>query len=148
MNSVTAPTLAPALAAPFATILADLPLLPDWESRYGYVLELARELPPMPEALKVEANLVRGCTAQVWLVATWAPDDTLDLQLASDALLVQGLLAVVHAAYHGQSRTALKALDFLGLLTPTGLLAHLSPNRRNGLASVVARLHGLGNSAQ
>jgi cysteine desulfuration protein SufE len=131
------------VAPAFATILADLPLLPDWESRYAYVLELARDLPPMSDTLKVEQNLVRGCTAQVWLVASWAPDDTLQLQLASDALLVQGLLAVVHAAHHGQPRTALATLDFLGLLAPTGLLAHLSPNRRNGLASVVARLQGL-----
>ena len=143
MSPVAGANTPPDVAPAFATILADLPLLPDWESRYGYVLELARDLPPMPEALKVEPNLVRGCTAQVWLVATWAPDDTLDLQLASDALLVQGLLAVVHAAYHGQPRAALKGLDFLGLLTTTGLLAHLSPNRRNGLASVVARLQGL-----
>ena len=123
-------------------VVDDLALLPDWESRYGYVIELAREVPPMPEALKTETNLVRGCTAQVWLVAEWV-DDVLHLQVASDALLVQGLLAVVRAAFEGQRRDVVQGLDLLAVLAPTGLLTHLSPNRRNGLASVVGRIKGL-----
>lgn len=119
--------------------LETLTLLPDWEQRYTYVIELARTLPPMPEGEKIPANLVRGCTSQVWMTTSWQADK-LVLHVASDALIVQGLLALIHLAYNGQTRAQIAATNLPELLAPTTLLNHLSPNRRNGFASVVATL--------
>ncbi len=128
------------------TTLEDLALFPDWESRYGYVIDLAKQLPPMPENDKTEESKVRGCTSQVWLTHTWSnPGEggVLSLHLDSDALIVKGLLALVYQAYNGLTRAQIREVNLPALLEPTGLLQNLSPNRRNGFASVVARVRAL-----
>lgn len=122
--------------------LETLSLLPDWEQRYTYVIELARSLPPMPAAEKTEDTLVPGCTSRVWLTVDWNGDRT-DIHLESDALIVKGLMALVHMAYHNKTRAEIAALDLPELLKPTNLMQHLSPNRRNGFVSVVKRLQSL-----
>lgn len=122
--------------------LETLSLLPDWEQRYTYVIELARTLPPMPQAEKTDENLVPGCTSRVWLVVGWNHDRT-DIHLESDALIVKGLMALVHMAYHNKTREEIAALHLPDLLGPTNLMQHLSPNRRNGFVSVVKRLQSL-----
>jgi len=122
--------------------LETLSLLPDWEQRYTYVIELARSLPPMPTIEKTDENLVPGCTSRVWLVVNWNGDKT-EIHLDSDALIVKGLMALVHMAYHHKTREEIAALDLPELLKPTHLMQHLSPNRRNGFVSVVKRLQAL-----
>ncbi len=123
--------------------LETLSLLPDWESRYGYLIELARVLPPFDENAKTEANFVRGCTAQVWETHAW-DDGKLVLNLCSDALIVQGLLALVWLTFNGKTQAEIAAINLPELLAPTQLLNHLSPNRRSGFAAVTARIKGLG----
>jgi cysteine desulfuration protein SufE len=125
-----------------AEALETLTLLPDWENRYTYLIELARALPPMPESEKVKANLVPGCTSQVWLVLNWNTDRT-DIHLDSDALIVRGLMALIHLAYNGKTREEIAAINLPELMAPTQLLGHLSPNRRNGFASVVKQLQSI-----
>lgn len=120
-----------------------LTLLPDWEQRYAFIIELADELPPMPDETKTDATKVPGCTSQVWMTTAWDAEGRLLLHLDSDAVLVKGLLALVHLAYHGHTQAELAGLNLPAQLEPTGLFAHLSPNRRNGFASVVARLSAL-----
>lgn len=127
----------------FAEALETLSLLPDWESRYGYVIELAAVLPPFPEADKTPANFVAGCTAQVWETHRFE-DGKLVLNLCSDALIVQGLLALIWLAYNGKTPTEIAATDLPALLASTQLMNHLSPNRRSGFAAVTARIKGLG----
>jgi cysteine desulfuration protein SufE len=122
--------------------LETLTLLPDWEQRYTYLIELARTLPPMPESEKTAETKVPGCTSQVWLTYTWT-DDKLSFHVDSDALIVKGLMALIHLAYNGQTRQTIRTTNLPELLAPTGLLQHLSPNRRNGFASVVARIQTL-----
>ncbi len=122
--------------------LETLSLLPDWEQRYTYVIELARSLPPMQPEHKTDANLVPGCTSRVWLVVGWNGDKTA-IQLESDALIVKGLMALVYMAYNGKTKPEIAALNLPELLQPTHLLQHLSPNRRNGFTSVVTRLQTL-----
>lgn len=130
----------------FSEALETLALLPDWESRYGFVIELAAALPVFPEADKTQANFVAGCTAQVWATHTFE-DGKLVLNLCSDALIVQGLLALIWLAYHGKTQAEISAIDLPALLAPTQLMNHLSPNRRSGFAAVTARIKGLGNAA-
>ncbi len=131
---------------PLSEALETLSLLPDWEQRYTYVIELARSLPPMPEAEKTEQNLVPGCTSRVWLTVGWKDaneEERTEIHLDSDALIVKGLMALVHSAYHNKTRHEIAALDLPELLKPTNLMQHLSPNRRNGFVSVVKRLQAL-----
>ena len=90
-------------------IRSDFALLDDWEDRYRYVIELGRGLPPLPEALRTEANKVRGCASQVWLASTARPPrparaPVLAFQGDSDAHIVRGLIAILFAMY--QDKTA------------------------------------------
>jgi cysteine desulfuration protein SufE len=123
-------------------ILSDLAALQGWEERYEYVIDLGRGLPPFPREAMVEKNRVRGCTSTVYLTMGWkgAGDPCLELQLTSDALIVNGLLAIVHAAYNGRSHADARAMNLPEKLEQSGLLEHLSPNRRHGFASVLARI--------
>ncbi len=127
----------------FQDALETLSLLPDWESRYGFVIELAALLPAFPEADKTEANFVAGCTAQVWETHRFE-NDKLVLNLSSDALIVQGLLALIWLAFNGKTQPEIAAINLPELLAPTQLMNHLSPNRRSGFAAVTARIKGLG----
>ncbi|RYG60073.1 MAG: SufE family protein [Alphaproteobacteria bacterium] len=122
--------------------LETLSLLPDWENRYTYLIELARNLPTMPVEEKTDATLVPGCTSRVWLVVGWQGDKT-DIHLDSDALIVRGLMALVHLAYNGKTREEIAAINLPEIIAPTNLLQHLSPNRRNGFASVLKTLQSL-----
>ncbi len=127
----------------FQDALETLSLLPDWESRYGYVIELASVLPSFPEADKTEANFVAGCTAQVWETHQFQ-DGKLVLNLCSDAMIVQGLLALIWLAFNGKTQPEIAAINLPELLAPTQLMNHLSPNRRSGFAAVTARIKGFG----
>ncbi len=125
-----------------ADALEALTILPDWEQRFTYLMDMAAQLPPMPEADKTEPNKVRGCTSQVWMTTAWDDHGCLVLHLDSDAVLVKGLLALVWLAHQSLTRDELATVDLPALLAPTGLMNHLSPNRRNGFSSVLKRLKG------
>jgi cysteine desulfuration protein SufE len=124
-------------------IKSDFALLDDWEDRYRYVIELGRALPPLPGNLKIEANKVRGCASQVWLATERVPGlggDRLHLQGTSDALIVQGLIAVLFAIYEGKSARDILATDAQAVFSQLGLKEHLTPQRSNGLAAMVERI--------
>lgn len=128
----------------FDTIRENFELLDDWEDRYRYLIELGRELPELPAALKTDATKVRGCASQVWLICQ--PDALADgrtvlrFQGESDAHIVQGLIAVLLAIHSGQTPDEIQATDTLGLFAELGLSDHLTPQRSNGLASMVKRI--------
>jgi len=112
-----------------------------WEDKYRFVIELGRELEPLAEADKVDANLVRGCQSQVWLAARYdEADNKLSLTIDSDAHIVRGLIAIVLAAYNNHSPAEILAFDIEALFEELQLLAHLSPTRGNGLRAMVARI--------
>ncbi len=124
-------------------IRADFELLDSWEDRYRYVMELGRALPPYPEALRTDANKVRGCASQVWLathVEGAGADAPMTFDGDSDSHLVRGLVAILLAAYQGLSARDVLAVDAHGILASLGLAEHLTPQRSNGFASMVARL--------
>jgi len=128
-------------------IRADFALLDDWEDRYRYVIELGRALPPLPEELRTEANKVRGCASQVWLATKPVADASSDrvsgmeMQGTSDALIVQGLIAVLFAVYQGKTLDEIVKTDAQGIFAELGLSEHLTQQRSNGLASMVKRIH-------
>ncbi|MGO4685948.1 SufE family protein [Hyphomicrobium sp. 2TAF46] len=128
-------------------IRADFALLDDWEDRYRYVIELGRALPAFPEALRTDANKVRGCASQVWLAtkragsgAKGSADDTLEMQGMSDAHIVQGLIALLFIIYKGKPLDEILKIDAEGIFASLGLKDHLTPQRSNGLASMVKRI--------
>ncbi len=123
----------------FDDIRENFELLDDWEDRYRYLIELGRQLEPLPEALKTDGTKVRGCASQVWLISR---DDSgrLTFMGESDAHIVQGLIAVLLALHSGQTPDEILATDTLAEFAGLGLSDHLTPQRSNGLASMVARI--------
>ena len=128
-------------------IRADFELLDDWEDRYRYVIELGRALPPFPDQLRTDANKVRGCASQVWLATNRVtsaggpgPGDKLEMQGMSDAHIVQGLIALLFIVYEGKTQDEILKTDAEGVFASLGLKEHLTPQRSNGLASMVKRI--------
>jgi cysteine desulfuration protein SufE len=125
-------------------IRSDFALLDDWEDRYRYVIELGRGLPPLPEALRTEANKVRGCASQVWLASavdggpSGAPVFT--FQGDSDAHIVRGLIAILFAMYQGKTAEQILVTDAPAAFAELGLKEHLTQQRSNGFFSMVERI--------
>jgi cysteine desulfuration protein SufE len=115
-------------------------LLGDWEERYRYVIDLGRELSPLADAERNEANKVRGCASQVWLVTEPQPDGSVRFRGDSDAHIVRGLIAVLLRLFSGKAPKAIAAYDAKAALERLGLAGALSAQRSNGLASMVARI--------
>lgn len=127
----------------FQDLIDDFAFLDDWEDRYRYVIELGRELPEMDEADKTEANKVRGCASQVWLVTsrTGNPENpTLTFVGDSDALIVKGLIAILLCLFSGKTAHEIMETDALSMLAEVHLQENLSRQRANGLASMVQRI--------
>ena len=112
-----------------------------WEEKYRFIIDLGREVAPLPDDLRTEQNLVRGCQSQVWLVPAYDADtNRLRLAIDSDAHIVRGLIAIVLAAYHGRAPAEILAFDIEALFAELELLNHLSPTRGNGLRAMVGRV--------
>lgn len=125
-------------------IIEDFALLDEWDDRYRYVIELGKALPPMPESDHTEANKVRGCASQVWLVTHVKPDGAagpvLTFEGDSDAHIVRGLVAILLALYSGKTAREILATDALALFERIRLRDGLTPQRSNGLRSMVERV--------
>lgn len=124
-------------------LISDFELLDDWEDRYRHVIELGRALPPMDQALKTAATKVSGCASQVWIYTTvqhTPRGNQLLLEGDSDALIVKGLIAIVFIMFKPLTAQEIVAFDALAQFKKLGLQDHLTPQRANGLASMVARI--------
>lgn len=131
------------MSTTIAEIRDDFALLDDWEDRYRYVIELGRQLPEFPEAMRTEANKVRGCASQVWIATRAADVDgvrRLHFEGDSDAHIVRGLIAILLSLYQDATPTEILQSDPQGVFAELGLAEHLTQQRSNGLASMVARI--------
>jgi cysteine desulfuration protein SufE len=119
-------------------LVEEFALFADWQEKYAHLIELGRALPRMDPALKTEDRQVRGCQAQVWLAAR-REGDRIHFTAESDALIVQGLVALLLRVYSGRTPEQILAArdDFLREI---GLDRHLSQNRANGLASLAREI--------
>lgn len=113
--------------------------LDDWEDRYRHVIELGRAMPPLDDAFKVPALKVQGCASQVWL-RPLVEGGRFDFQGDSDAMIVRGLIAILHHLYAGLSLDEVRAVDAPAELARLGLNDHLSSQRSNGLRAMVERI--------
>lgn len=124
----------------FDEIAENLSFLDDWEDRYRYIIELGQGLAPLADDERNGENKVHGCASQVWLVTERAGETTLTFRGDSDAMIVKGLIAIVLALYSGRAAADIAATDAMPILDSIGLREHLSTQRSNGLAAMVARL--------
>ena len=118
-------------------------LLDEWDDRYRYVIELGRTLDPMSEAEHSAANKVNGCASQVWLskqVDRGNSEPRLNYLGDSDAHIVRGLIAILLTLYSGQTPQQILATDALAVFNEFGFREHLTPQRSNGLRSMVERI--------
>jgi cysteine desulfuration protein SufE len=139
------------MATPAFEDIADtFAFLDDWEDRYRHVIELGKAMPPLDDAFKVPALKVDGCASQVWLrpvIAGQGPDARFDFEGESDAMIVRGLIAILHAIYAGLTVGQVLAVDAPAELKRLGLEEHLSSQRSNGLRAMVARIRKVAGEA-
>lgn len=123
----------------FEEIAETFDFLDDWEERYRHVIELGKAMPPLDDSFKVPAYKVDGCASQVWLRPVLA-GGTFDFQGDSDAMIVRGLIAVLHALYSGVPVADVAKVDAVAELGRLGLNEHLSSQRSNGVRAMVERI--------
>ncbi|KXV64553.1 SufE family protein [Gluconobacter oxydans] len=121
-------------AAAIEEIEAELGLFDDWMERYQYIIEMGRKLPPFPEEWQDDAHRVPGCQSQVWLEAV-ERDGTLFFAGASDAAIVQGLVALLLRVYSGRPKSEILETSPV-FLHDMGLVKALSTNRGNGVEAM------------
>jgi len=110
----------------------------DADDRYRLLIDLGRALEPMPDALKTDATLVRGCSASVWVYPAAKDDGTLHFLADSNAAITKGIIALVLTAVQDKSAADILALDIEGALAPFDLKNQLSSNRTQGIPNMIA----------
>ena len=136
---------------PIDEIVENFELMEEWDDRYRYLIELGRTLPPLPEDSRTDANKVRGCASQVWLSTSVKPDGSrgpvLTFEGDSDAHIVRGLIAILFALYSGKTAKEIVDTDALAVFDRMGLRENLTPQRSNGLRSVIQRIQAEARAA-
>lgn len=124
-------------------IIENFSYLDEWEDRYKYVIELGKELEPMPAALQVDANKVRGCSSQVWL-STQTLNDGDETRLHflgnSDAHIVRGLVSITLSIFNDKTPAQIVDLNVEDIFKKIQLREHISAQRSNGLNSMLQRI--------
>lgn len=125
-------------------LVSDFSLLDEWEDRYRYVIELGRDLDPLPDCDRTPANKVQGCVSQVWIKTEVTGGNgsapVLTFRGDSDAHIVRGLIAILFMLFSGRAADEIAATDAQAVLSRLGLDEHLTPQRSNGLIAMVKRI--------
>lgn len=122
-----------------AELVEEFDLLGDWEGRIEYVIELGKDLAPLPDADRIDANKVPGCAAQVWL-AVRREDGRLRFLADSDSALSKGNIALLLRLYADRTPSEILAFDARAALDRLGLPSALTRQRANGLNAMVGRI--------
>lgn len=134
----------------FENIADTFEFLDDWEDRYRHVIELGKEMPAMDPVLCVDSTKVDGCASQVWImpkIEAGPSGKIMDFQGESDAIIVRGLIAILHALYSGVPVAEVGAINATKELGRLGLHDHLSAQRSNGLRAMIERIRAHAASA-
>lgn len=134
----------------FEDIADTFAFLDDWEDRYRHLIELGKAMPAMDAAFHVPATKVDGCASQVWIlpmIEGQGASARFDFQGDSDALIVRGLVAVLHALYSGVPAGEVQKVDAALELRRLGLDEHLSAQRSNGVRAMVGRIRKLADES-
>lgn len=125
--------------AAFEELVEDFEFLDDWEDRYRHVIEIGKAMTPLEDAFKVASTKVDGCASQVWLHPQ-IENGVYQFEGESDAMIVNGLIAVLQRLYSGVPLGAVAAIDARAEMARLGLDEALSAQRSNGLAAMIARI--------
>lgn len=140
-------TLPPPIDAVLAELIEEFDLLGDWEGRIEYVIDLGKDLEPLPDDDRIEANKVPGCAAQVWL-AVRHEGDRLVFLADSDSAISKGNIALLLRLYSNRTPGEILDFDARAALDRLGLPSALTRQRANGLNSMVGRIRDAAASAQ
>ena len=121
-----------------AEIVDEFSLFDDWESKYEYIIDLGKKLPPLEEEYKIDENKVRGCQSTVWLVADYK-DGKVFYKAESDAVIVKGLISMLIRVLSGQTPEQIINAK-LNFIEQIGMTTHLAQTRSNGLLSMVKQM--------
>jgi len=132
--------------AAFEDLAETFGFLDDWEDRYRHLIELGRAMPPLDDSFRVAALKVEGCASQVWLRPR-PENGVFDFDGDSDAMIVRGLIAVLHALYAGVPTDQVARIDAVAELGRLGLNDHLSAQRSNGLRAMVERIRAVASAS-
>tara|TARA_B100000686_G_C16518937_1_gene826160 strand:- start:271 stop:690 length:420 start_codon:yes stop_codon:yes gene_type:complete len=125
-------------------ILENMEFLDNWEDKYKYIIELGQSLDSFPDDLKNAQTKVNGCVSQVWLYSTvenFGPDEKyIKFVGDSDAFIVKGLIAILIALYSNKKPDEILDINHADIFEKFGLESHISPQRSNGLLSMIERI--------
>ncbi len=121
-----------------ASVIQDFAMLDEWLDKYEYLIDLGKNLNPLPEELKTEDRLIKGCQSRVWLDTSFS-DGVLVFRADSDAIITKGIISLLINVYSGRTPAEIAADDF-AFVEQIGLRENLSPTRANGLASMIATI--------
>ena len=141
MRTLSAPVMSD-IHSDIEDLVEEFDLLDDWEQRYRYLIDLGKALPDFPDASRIDANKIRGCVSQVWLT-TRHEEGLYHFQADSDAHIVRGLAALLLRLYSGRTAEDIQSVDARDVLSRIGLSEHLTPQRSNGLASMIAYIRSV-----
>jgi cysteine desulfuration protein SufE len=110
----------------------------DADDRYRLLIDLGRQLEPMPDVLKTESTLVRGCSASVWVYPTKRDDGRLHFMADSNAAITKGIIALVLATVQDRSADEIATTNIESELDPFALKAQLSSNRTQGIPNMIS----------
>ena len=120
-------------------IIEEFEFFDNWEDKYSYIIDMGRKLPSLDEKLKIDDAKLKGCQSTVYFHSFKNDDNTFNFKAASDAAIVQGLLALLLRIYNNRN-----SVEILGLsddfIKSTGLNNHLSITRKNGLSSMISAI--------
>lgn len=120
-------------------IISEFSFFEDWMDKYAYIIDLGKELELIEERDKREENLIRGCQSRVWLVAETDTNGNMKFKADSDALITKGIIALLIRVVNGENPETV-AGEELYFVDKIGLKEHLSPNRSNGLVSMIKQM--------
>lgn len=124
-------------------LIEEFDFLGDWEDRCDFLIDLGFEVPKLPASARIEANRVHGCQSNVWMVAELnrnVDPPVIEFQANSDAMIVNGLIAVLMMVFNGRTPEEILTTDVEAIFRRLELDRHLSSQRRNGLFGMVTRI--------
>ncbi len=120
------------------SLVDDFSFMEDWTEKYQYLIDLSKNLSPMDTKFKVEDNLIKGCQSKVWLRASYE-NELINFQADSDAIISKGIVAILLSVLNDRKPNEILNAD-LSFIDQIGLKEHLSPNRANGLSSMLKQI--------
>jgi cysteine desulfuration protein SufE len=120
------------------SLVEDFSFMEDWTEKYQYLIDLSKNLAPMEPKFKVEENIIKGCQSKVWLKASFE-NELINFQADSDAIISKGIVAILLSVLNDRKPNEILNAD-LSFIDQIGLKEHLSPNRANGLSSMLKQI--------